>query len=83
MEGKDVKSCQIQQASELEILSQKSRFNIYHKSGVKQMIYLSNKVALAIKAVIGRQWTQHRLQQRFVREKVGVTCDGETKTRED
>ena len=79
--GKDVESRHILQASELKILSHKSKLNICHKSGVKQRSYLSNKVALAIKTVTGMSWTQDRLHQRFLREKVGVTCDGEAKAR--
>ena len=40
-------------------------------------------MALAIKTVTGISWTQHRLHQRFLPEKVGVTCDGEAKVREE
>ena len=81
--GKDVESRQIHQASELKILSQKSKLNICNKSSVKQRSYLSDKMALAIKTVTGMSWTQHRLHQRFLCEKVGVTCDGEAKAREE
>ena len=81
--GKDVESRQSQQASELKILPKKSKLNICHESGVRQRSYLSNKVALAIKTVTGMSWTQHRLHQRFLREKVGVTCDGEAKARQE
>ena len=57
--GKDVESHHIQQASELKILVHKSKLKICHKSDVKQRSFLSNKVALAIKTVIGMSWTQH------------------------
>ena len=40
-------------------------------------------MALAIETVTGVSWTQHRLHQRFLYEKVGVTFDGEAKAREE
>ena len=40
-------------------------------------------MALAIKPVTGMSWTQHRLHKHFFHEKVGVTCDGEAKAREE
>ena len=80
--GRGRSPTETQQSTELKVQKKTQRHLICKNAGVQHKTYFTKKLALAMKTTIGLSWSQHRTQNRFLKQ-VSVTFDNESLEREE
>ena len=82
MSGGDIKSADLQQATELKRQPKAKRLEICSWAGVRHKVTVSRRYGLAMKTNCGFTWHQTRKYKRYMR-KIGVEFESEKKERQD